>query len=85
MKSNLQIRRFDNGKLYTARSYDTCIAVFRSDGVYVFNATKYSATTTRHQNKVRAEIIANGIVPVINVPRGADIATLLNLAEGVQP
>jgi hypothetical protein len=41
---------------YRVYSYRTAIAVYREGEGWVLNSTKYSHTTTRHQNLVRQAI-----------------------------
>lgn len=49
-------------------SYNTCIAEWIDDDDYVIiNTTKYSSTTSRHQNMLKNKLIYSSI-QLINVP-----------------
>jgi hypothetical protein len=80
----------DDGSIIEAKSYDTCIVTIATGAKseYIFNATKYSSTTSRQQSKVLAKITAtltlwgekDGIVKVTNAPRGVSASELRALA-----
>lgn len=53
-----------NGKLF---SYGTCLAQLCEDGKIVYNATKYSCSTSRHQSYLRYALHKN-IIAIYNVP-----------------
>lgn len=50
-------------------SYFTCIAQYTEDGLIV-NKTKYSVTTTRHQNILLSQVIPDFVVR--NIARNSD-------------
>ena len=56
-----------NGKIF---SYGTCLAQVREDGKIVYNATKYSRTTSKHQSYLRYALHENhkNGVTICNVP-----------------
>jgi hypothetical protein len=62
-------------------SYDTCIATPDDNAIntYIFNETKYSLTTSKHQNRLRAEYVRlNVTIKTVNgINRGASRDTLL--------
>jgi hypothetical protein len=62
-------------------SYDTCIATPDDNAIntYIFNETKYSVTTSKHQNRLKAEYgRLNVTIKTVNgLNRGADRDTLL--------
>lgn len=53
VKGNSMSINFDGSKLY---SYGTCIAQKLPNGSIIVNATKYSATTSKHQSYLRRAI-----------------------------
>jgi hypothetical protein len=57
------------GDVYVVRSYGTVIAERHPDGTLVFNARRFSTTTSRHQNAVRAWVPYARQVDV-DCPRG---------------
>lgn len=61
-----------------AWSYNTCIMDYLPDGRSLGNATKYSATSTQHQNAV--DVTACDVV-VGNVPKGTTDLTKWYLAN----
>ena len=63
-------------------SYGTAIAV-REGGVVLFNATKYSVTTSRHQSAARYVLAKAGIAvkELHNVPIGTKAYELKEFAE----
>lgn len=73
----LTVVRDNNGDVVLATSYDTCLLASK-DGVVVFNATKYSSTTSRHQGKVRA--MCDNVVIVRDCDQGIDAQQLLQCA-----
>ena len=80
-KGNLTILLKD-GVMLQAASYGTCIAVRLADGAYVFNATKYSQTTTRHQNVVAKLVDSqNWITSVFDAHPGIQPHELALLAK----
>lgn len=48
-------------------SYNTCIAEWLENNDLALNVTKYSSTTSRHQNLLRRKIIYSSI-QLVNVP-----------------
>lgn len=61
-------------------SYSTCIATPGDDGGVIFNATRYSVTTTIHQNALRAAL---PIVAVVDdAPLGCSQSRLLDMSDG---
>lgn len=50
-------------------SYSTCIAQYTRDGLIV-NKTKYSVTTTRHQNTLLSQVTPDFVVR--NIARNSD-------------
>lgn len=69
----------NNGHVVLATSYDTCLLASKG-GITVLNVTKYSTTTTRHQNKVRCMPMCDDGVIVRECPQGADADSLLQCA-----
>ena len=69
-----------------AYSYATCIRTTGPNGFYILNATKYSKTTSRHQNKSIADI-PTGLLEkatfVDNAQKGATADDLRALASKV--
>lgn len=72
----------------TANSYQTCIAVWGWNGGVkqgkwaIVNITKYSPTTTRHQNKIIAKLTQEGynVEYVSNLGRGVNAEYLVTCA-----
>jgi hypothetical protein len=65
-------------------SYGTAIAVMLDQGSVVFNATKYSKTTSKHQNAARYVLAKAGIAvhkELHNVPMGTKAYELKELAS----
>ena len=66
-------------------SYGTCILAQRRDGRFVLNRTKYSPTTTNHQNAIAAwGMIRAGLGIVSEVDglyRGASADMVLEVAD----
>jgi hypothetical protein len=60
---------FEHDGVYVVRSYGTTIAERHDDGTLVFNARRFSTTTSRHQNAARAWIPYTRQVDV-DCPRG---------------
>jgi hypothetical protein len=64
------------GRLYIEgnklMNYNTCLAE-ASGGVWYLNMTKYSRTTTTHQNRLHRELLGYRVLPVVldDVPIGA--------------
>lgn len=55
-----------------AYSYQTCIRTTNANGRPIYNATKYSRTTSRHQSACFGrEVDSPGAIVLRNVPRGA--------------
>lgn len=50
-------------------NYETCIAQ-RHEGKIIVNVTRYSMTTSKIQNYLRAELSNKVVIEVTNVPRG---------------
>lgn len=67
--------RIEGKKLF---NYATCLAE-RVDGGYIMNVTKYSSTTSRHQNRLKAELPVSDTIYVQDVPMGTQ-----NLGRYVQ-
>ena len=70
----------------TVYSYGTAIATNPEtflDEMVIFNATKYSPTTSAHQNGIRKLVEFEGLpmVTVDGVPIGSDDEALLDAAE----
>ena len=63
----------------TVYSYATAIMTRDDNGRIVFNATKYSPTTTNHQNGIRSVVTVDTVVS--DVPRGASDTTLERLGR----
>lgn len=77
-------------------SYATCILTHLDDGTLVYNDTRYSPTTGKHQGQVRLQYIPGtptwtgkkkqqtpswpGVIVVDDVPRGCGAAGLRALA-----
>lgn len=59
-------------------SYETCIRTQMEDGRTVGNVTKYSRTTSRHQN---AELVHSCDVTVDNVRKGTTALQLRRMVE----
>lgn len=86
-------QRDDDGSIIEATSYDTCIvaiATSKEKSEYIFNATKYSSTTSRHQANVFSRIDStlmtgriNGLVKLTDVPRGTTASGLRALARKI--
>lgn len=65
-------------------SYATCIRTTNENGTPIYNATKYSKTTSAHQNACFGSDVRTWPVNVIilrDVPRGASAADLRALAK----
>ncbi len=75
----------------TIWSYGTAIATRTNPGAVILNRTKYSSTTSGHQNALLDELGSGPVVTVDGIEQGADAARLLaagllKLArEGVTP
>lgn len=54
----------------TIYSYSTALLARRDNGSLVFNATRYSVTTTIHQNGLRELLRGQKYDSVVNAPRG---------------
>lgn len=55
-------RPLGDGRIF---SYDTCIFQCLEDGTTIGNVTRYSTTTTRHQNKAGcrlADVLVDGVL-----------------------
>ena len=67
-----------------AYSYETCIRTVNENGTPIYNVTKYSTTTSRHQNKCFGDDVdtwpANLII-LRDIPRGASPLTLRERAK----
>lgn len=61
-------------------SYETCIRTTLADGTTVGNITKYSPTTSKHQNYSHANVRGCEIL-VDGVPRGTTDAGLRVIAK----
>lgn len=61
-------------------SYATAILAIANDGMPIVNVTRYSNTTTNHQNGMRYWLDLHGRVrrEVTNIPRGVSDVTLAN-------
>lgn len=69
----------NNGQMVLATSYDTCLLA-RKGAAVVLNDTKYSVTTSRHQNKLAGMLDASNVLIVRDCPEGIDSETLLKHA-----
>jgi hypothetical protein len=80
MKNIDVIKAFVNGKsacgsnLYSTGdklvNYNTCIAEYNeNENRYILNITKYSSTTSRHQNALR-KLLPLGTICVNKIPKG---------------
>lgn len=80
MKNNDVIKAFIDGKsacgsnLYSTGdkliNYSTCIAEYNeSENRYILNITKYSSTTSKHQNALR-RLLPLGTICVDKIPKG---------------
>ena len=58
--------RSNGDKLF---NYETCIAQ-RHEGKVIVNVTRYSVTTSKIQNYLRAELSNKVVIEVTNVPQG---------------
>lgn len=65
-------------------SYDTCIAERLPKGIVLLNDTSYSIATTKQRQKLWSWLRRNdySIVPVSNIPRGAEDLLSYLLASG---
>ena len=68
-------------------SYSTWIVARNYPGGFVFNATKYSQTTTTHQNAIRAYMESEGLDMKVydNEPTGAACLLKHLLQSGLRP
>jgi len=67
-----------------AYSYATCIRATNEDGQSIYNVTRYSNTTSRHQSydRVRSgDFTWEKSIMVDNVPKGASASDLQRLAK----
>lgn len=51
-------------------SYSTCIAQRKDDGIVYINNTKYSTTTSKHQNLVLRICTPHVVLRCTSIPRG---------------
>ena len=71
---------YSGGSLYVATSYTTCIFTRTPQGDGILNATKYSVTTSRHQNKCRVALGNEIYVEVDDLDTGAEPSDLIKAA-----
>ena len=78
IKKNLTASYDDNGQLEEAWSYDTCLLIRTSD-TYVLNCSRYSNTTTKHQNILKQLVgeCSDRCIIVSDIPTGATKKELL--------
>jgi hypothetical protein len=87
-------KRYSHGALRATPdgvySYATCLLTHLASGTRVYNATKYSPTTSKHQAQVRVQYIPGipswstdnvptwpNVLVVDNIPRGASAQALI--------
>ncbi len=68
-------------------SYGTClvtpvdVAVFDDVAPFIFNATRYSVTTSIHQSGIRPDIPSRDMIVLQDVPQGVSADGLRELAD----
>lgn len=61
-------------------SYQTVLLATLANGKYALNVTRYSNTTTQHQNALRAEFYGRIVATFDNLPRGIKARELVDMA-----
>jgi hypothetical protein len=61
-------------------SYNTCILAQTRRGDFILNETKYSRTTTNHQNGIQGNFLGNIVGTLDGLDRGVTACEMLELA-----